>query len=124
MKSLLSHCYIFSAIAFGTYSQLIMRWQVHKAGALPESLIGKVNFIFHLFLNPWVVSAIVSTLFGGVAWMLAMTKFEISYAYPWMTLGFVLVLFFGVTLFGETLGAAKIIGTLLILSGIIALSRG
>ncbi len=124
MSRIFDHMYIFLSLFLGIYSQLIMRWQVSQAGALPEPLWGKVTFIGSLFLNPWVFSALVATFLSGVAWMMAMTKFEISYAYPWMSLNFVCVIGLSALFLGESLNAAKIIGSLLIIAGIIVLSRG
>lgn len=123
MLRLIDHLFIVSTVLFTVYSQLIMRWQVTQAGALPVDLMGKINFIAHLFLNPWIFSSIVATLFAGISWMLAMTRFEISYAYPWVSINFVLMLIFGVLLFDESFNTAKILGTLLVMSGIVVIAR-
>lgn len=124
MNRLVDHGYILATLAFTVYSQLIMRWQVSQAGALPSDLAGKLTFVGHLFLNPWVLTSIVATLLAGISWMLAMSRFEISYAYPWIGLNFVLMLLFGVLLFGEALNMPKIIGTLLVVAGVAVVARG
>ena len=49
--------------------------------------------------------------------MLAMSRFEISYAYPWISLNFLLMLFFGVVLFDESFSLAKLLGTFLVVAG-------
>ncbi len=118
----LDHIYIAGTIVFTVYSQLIMRWQVSLAGVLPTELLGKVYFVGHLFLNPWVISSILATLLAGISWMLAMSRFEISYAYPWISLNFLLMLFFGVVLFDESFSIAKLFGTILIVAGIAVLA--
>ena len=123
MSRLIDHLYIASTILFTVYSQLIMRWQVTQAGALPTDLMGKGLCVGRLFLNPWVISSIVATLFAGIAWMLTMTRFEISYAYPWVSLNFVLMLFFGVFLFNESFNSMKMLGALLVISGIVTIAR-
>lgn len=123
MSRYLDHTYIVGTIIFTVYSQLIMRWQVSLAGTLPTDFIGKVYFVAHLFLNPWIMSSIFATLLAGVSWMLAMSRFEISYAYPWISLNFLLMLFFGVALFDESFSLGKIFGTVLIVAGIAVLTR-
>lgn len=124
MPRLLDHLYIFATLVLGVYSQLVIRWQVGLAGGLPENLEGKLFFIAKLLISPWVLSALTATFLSGVAWMMTMTKFEISYAYPWISLNFVIVLICGVLLFGENFSTAKAIGTLLIMAGIVVLARG
>lgn len=123
MTRFADHFYLLAMIFFSVYSQLIIRWQVSLAGPLPENIEGKGLFVLRLLLSPWVISALAATFFSGVAWMLAMTKFEISYAYPWASLNYVLMLAFGILLFGEHFNTAKLAGTLLIVSGIVVLAR-
>jgi drug/metabolite transporter (DMT)-like permease len=120
----LDHVYILSTILFTVYSQLVMRWQVSLAGPLPADTAGKAAYIGHLLLNPWVVTGIVSTFFAGVSWMLAMTKFEISYAFPYVSLNYVLVLLAAVMLFHESVTGAKLLGTVLVVAGILVIARG
>ena len=56
--------------------------------------------------------------------MATMTKFDISYAYPFTMLGFVAVLVLSALLLGETFNIYKIIGCLTIVVGVIIASRG
>jgi drug/metabolite transporter (DMT)-like permease len=121
---LLDHVFIFSTIIFTVYSQLIMRWQVTVAGPLPVDVPEKFGYILALLHNPWILSGIVATFLAGVSWMLAMTKFEISYAYPFVSLNFVLVLAAGFLLFNEAINATKLAGSVLVILGIIVIAKG
>jgi multidrug transporter EmrE-like cation transporter len=56
--------------------------------------------------------------------MAAMTKFDLSYAYPFMSLNFVLVLMLSAFFFGEPITPSKLIGLFLIIGGIIVGSQG
>jgi multidrug transporter EmrE-like cation transporter len=118
------HTYIFSTILFTVYSQLIMRWQVGHAGPLPADFAGRFQFIVVLLLNPWVISGVVATFFAGVSWMLVLTKFEISYAFPFVSFNFILVLLASVVLFQESLSVTKVVGTVFVIFGIVVIARG
>ena len=124
MSRLVDHMFILMTVAFTVYSQLVMRWQVGNAGPLPVDLIDKVQYVAMLLINPWVVSGVIATFGAGVSWMLAMTKFEISYAYPFVSLTYVIVLFASVFFFHELITINKIAGTALILLGIFVLAKG
>jgi len=124
MAKILDHSYIFLTIVVTVYSQLIMRWQVGKAAAPPADLMGKAQFLFSLLLNPWVLSGILATLLAGLSWMLAMSRFQLSYAFPFVSLNYVLVLISSVLLFGETFTLAKGLGVLAILAGLIIIAKG
>ena len=123
MTRLFDHVYIFSTIAFTLYSQMIIRWQVSNAGNLPADFTGKMHFVGSLLVNPWIISGILATFFAGVSWILTMSRFEISYAYPWISLNFIFVLILGGFLLDESFTSTKLIGTLLIIMGVIVISR-
>jgi multidrug transporter EmrE-like cation transporter len=119
----LDHGYIICTIIFTVLSQVIIRSQVSQAGDLPLTLVGKVCFVIQLLLNPWVVTGIVCTLFAGISWMLTISRFEMSYAFPWMSLNYVLMLLLGILIFGESFNSAKIFGTLFIIFGTVLITR-
>ena len=118
------HIFIFSTIVCTVYSQLIMRWQVSAAGQLPVDMPSKISFIVNLLINPWVLSGILATFLAGVSWMLAMTKFDLSYAYPFVSLNYIFIMASGFLLFNETMSPAKIAGSILVIIGILVMARG
>jgi drug/metabolite transporter (DMT)-like permease len=123
MKRALDHVYIFAMVFLTAYSQIIMRWQVGLAGALPAGGGAKVQFVVHLLLNPWVLSGIVATFFAGVSWMLALTKFQLSYAYPFTSLVYMLVLASGVVFFRDSMSAGRLAGTAVVMLGVVMIAR-
>ena len=56
--------------------------------------------------------------------MLTMTRFEIGYAYPFVSLNYVIVLTASIIFFNESLSGPKILGTVLVVAGIVVISRG
>ena len=124
MKFLINHFYIFLAIAFAVVSQLIIKWKM-SAFAFDdyETWQDKFTLAFSMLINPYIVISLILTLLAGITWMIAMTKFEISYAYPFTLLGLVLVTIFSVIFFGEQVGSNKIIGIVLIMLGVFVISK-
>ena len=123
-KSLLDFMYIFAVIVLTVSGQLILKWQVTKAGMFPESFSDRTLFLLRLIFNPWIVGGLFAGFLAFVLWMVTMTKFELSYAYPFMSLAFVLVLLSSAALFHETVTIRKLIGVLLIMAGVIIAGRG
>ncbi len=109
---------------FTVYGQLIIKWRITGHGLLPESAIAKVLFLLRLLIDPFIFSGFLAAFIASLFWMAAMTKFEISYAYPFMSLAFVLVLIFSSLFLDESLSAAKLAGVALIVAGIIVVGKG
>ncbi|HET7062563.1 MAG TPA: EamA family transporter [Nitrosospira sp.] len=120
----MSYFYIFLTIAFTVYGQIVLKWQVIDAGHFPENTLDKVLFLVRLVLNPWVISGFLAAFAASLTWMVAMTKLELSHAYPFMSLNFVFVIILSYLLFQETITTPKILGLGLIILGIIVGSRG
>ena len=125
MQFILNHFYLLLAISLGVVSQLIIKWQMSVFYFDDyETWQEKFALAFSMLLNPYIIIALVLTLLAGVTWMIAMTKFEISYAYPFTFLALVLVTIFSFIFFGESINIYKIIGIVFIILGIIVISKG
>ncbi len=117
--------YILGTVCFTLYGQLILKWRLTRYGSLPELFYDKVIFLFKLFLDPFILSGFAGALISSVFWMAAMTKFELSQAYPIILGGLaILTSFFAILLLKESFGLLKIIGILIIIIGIIILNKG
>jgi multidrug transporter EmrE-like cation transporter len=120
----MSYFYVACTILLTVYAQIITKWQVVGAGALPAASGDKLWFLAKLFVNPWVVSALAALLIAVATWMAAMTKLQLSHAYPFVSLAFVLVVLCSAWLFHEPLNMTKLAGLALICIGIVVGSQG
>jgi len=120
----MSYFYVACTVLFTVYGQLVIKWQVLAAGAFPEAPGEKLLFLARLLANPWIISALAAALAAAVTWMAAMTKLDLSHAYPFMSLAFVLVMVASAFFFDEPVTGLKIAGIALICIGIIVGSQG
>jgi multidrug transporter EmrE-like cation transporter len=124
LKTLIASIALAASIVFGVISQLIIKWQVLAAGNAPEAVGAKIMFAFALLTRPFVVLSIILTFLSGVAWMIAMTRFDLSFGYPFMGISFALILIASGLFFHEPITTPKILGTALIMLGILVASQG
>ena len=73
------------------YGQLIVKWQVSQAGRLPAATGDKLDYLLRLAINPWIFS-VSAAFIAALSWMAAMSRLELSRAYPFVGLSFVLIL--------------------------------
>jgi uncharacterized membrane protein len=116
--------YIFLTVASTVYGQLILKWRLVDVGAMPEGFGPKVQFLVALCFDPYIFSGLVAAFIGSLAWMAALTRFELNYAYPFTSLSFVLVLMLSALLLHETINMERAIGLALIVAGTIVAGRG
>lgn len=118
------YLYIAATIGFTVYGQLILKWRISRFGPLPVETFEKVKFLLSLLFDPAIFSGFAAAFIAAIAWMAAMTKFELSHAYPFMSLNFAIVLFMSGWLLSEPLSVQKILGVALIMVGTMVAARG
>ena len=113
------YAYIFSTIIFTIYGQVVLKWRMTQLGALPDGAYDKMKFLFSALLDFYVISGFLSAFIASLFWMAAMTKFELTKAYPFMSLSPALIFLIGILFLNESFTWGKMIGLCFIILGII-----
>lgn len=112
--------YIFGTLFFTVYGQVILKWRLSGLKIqLPDALSEKVFYMIKLIFDPYIFSGFASAFIASLFWMAAMTKFELTHAYPFMSLAPALVFIIGILFLGETFTIGKVLGLTLIMIGIV-----
>jgi len=121
----MGYTYIFGTVFFTVYGQLILKWRIVKYGALPEGFGEKIFFLIKLLFDPYIFSGFFAAFVASFFWMAAMTKFDVSHAYPIIVGGLaILTSMFAIIFLKESIGVYKVTGLLLIVAGVYILSKG
>ena len=121
----MGYLYISGTILFTVYGQLVLKWRIVKYGALPDALSEKLIFLFKLLFDPFIFSGFFAAFIASFFWMAAMTKFDVSHAYPIIVGGLaVLTSVFAIIFLKESISFFKISGLLLVVAGVYLLGKG
>jgi len=74
-------------------------------------------------LNPYVFSGLAMYGAGAVLWLWVLARTELSLAYPFVGLSFVLTMGLGAFAFQEAMTPSRVVGTLLIVSGCVLVAK-
>lgn len=119
----MDYFYILATIAFTVYGQLILKWRIAHFGQLPDGAYEKIKFLMFIVFDPFIFSGFCAAFVASLAWMAAMTKFDLSHAYPFMSLNFVVVLLLSGWLLSEPLSLQRTVGVGLIVIGTVIAAR-
>lgn len=114
--------FIFLTILFTVYGQLIVKNEISNLGIMPTQVNLLLSYLFRAFTNIKVLSGIFSAIFAMICWFGAISRIDLSFAYPFMSLAFPLVLLLAIVFFHEPFYWSKVIGTFLIVLGLIVLA--
>jgi len=117
----MNYLYILGTILFTVFGQMVLKWRITKLGwhMLEGGLWLKTKCYFTLLFDPWILSGFFSAFVASICWTMAMTKFEITTAYPFMSLSPAIVFLLGIFLLNESFSWGKVIGLVLIIIGTI-----
>jgi len=76
-----------------------------------------------IMFNPFVILSIFSIVFGGVLWLVGMSKFELSFMYPFLVLNYVFIILGSVFFLHEKVHLYTLVAVLFIVCGLILISR-
>lgn len=114
------YLYIFGTLFFTVYGQIVLKWRLSGLKViLPEGFLDKIIYLVKLVFDPFIFSGFASAFVASLFWMAAMTKFEITQAYPFMSLAPALIFVIGIFFMGETYTIGKLLGLILIMIGIV-----
>ncbi|MBT3323869.1 EamA family transporter [archaeon] len=102
--------------------QLLLKHGLNTLGEISLNL----NIFFSLVsavFNPFVFFGIVFFVTSSFFWLLALSKAELSYAFPILSLGYVLVSVLSWLFFNEVLSVLRILGLGVIVVGVYMLSK-
>ena len=115
MKPILA---ILLSVLLGSGGQLMLKYGTRLALAR-EALTGALA---GYLTNPYMWSALFLYGISTVLWVYSLSKVELSYAYPMVALGYVVVCGFSVLLFQETMTGLRIAGLFVIVLGVVMIA--
>ena len=90
---------------------------------MPEELKSQILFLIsNLFTFP-VMLAVFLTFISGLSWLGALSKLNLTEAYPLMLLTFPIIMLASHHLFGEPISGYYVVGAILILTGLLIISK-
>ena len=73
--------------------------------------------------NIWLWGAMICYALSILLWMAVLSKVEVSFAYPFLSIGYVVAAVVGYYFFGESLSVIRIVGIVIICIGVYLISR-
>jgi len=122
--NLTGYGYLLGTVLLTVYGQVVFKWRLEDAGDFPAAASDRLHYLARVAVDPWMVTVAVSVGLAAFTWGGALARFDLSLAYPFMSLSFVLVLLLGALLFNESITAPKLIGIALICAGVIVVGQG
>jgi multidrug transporter EmrE-like cation transporter len=111
--------FIFITVTFTVIGQILVKKGMLEVGSSPPQLSSLPPFMWRTFTNLNVVGGLAAAVIAAISWTLAISRSELSFAYPFMGLPIVLVLALSSSVFGEAIIVGRWIGVAIVCLGLV-----
>jgi multidrug transporter EmrE-like cation transporter len=114
---------ILTGVLLNAGAQLLLKAGVQPLGALSVGLHNLLPTTLRV-LQQWpIIAGLFCYVVSVGVWIVGLSRVEVSIAYPMLSLGYVVNALLAWWLFGEALGPMRWAGMMLILAGVLVISR-
>lgn len=121
--NLISFSLIIVGVLLNAAAQILIKAGTNSIGYFEFSLENIVPIGWKLATEWHIVLALTCYVISVVIWILALSRVQVSIAYPMISLGYVVGALAAWWLFGEALNPTKVVGIGVIILGVIIISR-
>jgi drug/metabolite transporter (DMT)-like permease len=116
--------FILFTVMTNAAAQLMLKFGMMNLGPISFTADTAILRIFQIVFNPWVFAGLFTFVISMASHLYVLSKVDISFAYPFLSLAYVAVAIFAWLVFKEDLGAFKIAGIALICVGTVLIAQG
>ena len=113
---------IITSVTLGVVGQLFIKKGLNSLGGINFSA-GVVASYMKIFFSPFIIVGLSIYFLGVFFWLYALSKVELSFAYPFVSLSYVLVLLFSWIFLGEQISLIRWAGIVSICLGVVLISK-
>jgi multidrug transporter EmrE-like cation transporter len=119
----ISILYILVAVLFSALGQILLKKGMNSIGSITLSLNQLPSTLWRMATNPHVFIGLIIYLGGTIFWLAALSRVDLSYAYPFAGLSYVIMLIASKILFDEKISLGRMLGTFVIGIGVFLIYR-
>jgi drug/metabolite transporter (DMT)-like permease len=114
---------ILLGVLLNAFAQVALKQGMRTIGHFAFSLENILPVGTRVFLNPFVLAGLIAYVVSVLVWLMALSRVEVSYAYPLLSVGYIVAALAGQVLFHEALTPVRWAGILVICLGVFLVTR-
>lgn len=114
---------ILMGVILNTAAQLLLKAGMLRIGHFDFELNKLLNISYQVMLNPYIIIGLLAYIISFVVWLMVLSRVEISFAYPLISIGYVLSAITAYYFFNEDLSVLRLLGIVVILFGVYLVAR-
>jgi multidrug transporter EmrE-like cation transporter len=114
---------IIFGVMLNAAAQLALKQGMRQIGYFDIDLRSCSRIFLVVTASPYVLTGLLCYIVSVGVWLLVLSRVEVSYAYPLLSIGYIVTAFAGWLLFHESIGVTRWVGILVICIGVWLITR-
>jgi len=114
---------ILLGVLLNAAAQLLLKEGMLRIGHFDFAWANAIPIGIQAAMSPFILAGLFSYVVSVVVWMLVLSRVEVSYAYPMLSIGYIVSAVAAYYLFHEELSVTRIAGILVIVAGVYLVTR-
>ncbi len=111
------------AISLSVTGEFLLKAGMNQVGMLSLTPKGFMSGLLRAFSNPRILAGFALIFCGSLIWLAVLSRVELSWAYPMLSLGYLFVVLTSWFFLGEAFSLLRVMGTLFICLGVYFIFR-
>jgi multidrug transporter EmrE-like cation transporter len=114
---------ILSSVALNAFAQVFLRKTMLAVEPIATGADMPARLIFSVLFQPAFVAGMFCYALSIIVWLFVLSKIEVSAAYPFLSIGYVIAAAVGFFYLGESVTMARLAGIALICAGLVFIAH-
>jgi multidrug transporter EmrE-like cation transporter len=114
---------VLTGVLLNAAAQLLLKAGTNAIGHFDFTLANAVPIGLRVALEPHILGGLGCYVVSVAVWIMALSRVEVSIAYPMLSLGYVVSAAAAWALFGESVNALRLTGIAVIIVGVVLVAR-
>ena len=114
---------LLTGVLLNAAAQLLLKAGTNRIGEFAFSMENVVPIGLRVATNPPILAGLACYGVSVIVWIMALSRVPVSVAYPLLSIGYIVNAIAAWYLFGESLGAQKLVGIAFIIAGVWLVAR-
>jgi multidrug transporter EmrE-like cation transporter len=114
---------ILLGVLLNASAQLLLKAGMTQIGNFEFKLANAIPIGLQIMVNPPIIMGLFTYVFSVGVWLLVLSRVQVSFAYPMLSIGYIVNAIAAYYLFGESLSIMRITGIFVIIVGVYLISQ-
>jgi multidrug transporter EmrE-like cation transporter len=117
------YCLILLGVLLNAMAQLLLKAGMNHIGHFEFSATNLVTVGFKVMATPPIIAGLCAYVASVAVWLLVLSRVQVSYAYPMLSIGYIVNALAAHYFFGESLSMMRVAGIFVIIAGVYLIAQ-